>query len=168
MQGWIGMELEMVTTVRPMLQSSSKKTTVSFALETSTTLESTTVTTTTTTERSIENGNASFERVEESLERRCECYTKDEKFTGFGLCTGNSVVTELLLILMMFTNLLLAFCYPVILAIERFRVERMVKNYWERKRTKENNLRVREERERVAVGVEKEGECVEVKESQSV
>ena len=44
----------------------------------------------------------------------------------------------------------------------------MVKNYWERKRTKENNLRVREERERVAVGVEKERECVEVKESQSV
>ena len=57
------------------------------------------------------------------------------------------MVTELVLIAIIITNLLLAFCLLVVLAIERVRVERMVREYWYFKRRKEENKREREKSE---------------------
>ena len=42
---------------------------------------------------------------------------------GFGWCKGNGLVTELVLIAIIITNLLLAFCLLFVLAIERVKVE---------------------------------------------
>ena len=55
------------------------------------------------------------------------------------------MVTELVLIAIIITNLLMAFCLPVVLAIERVRVERMVREYWYVKRRKEREREIRRE-----------------------
>ena len=125
-------------------------TTMSLTTESVSTYESTTVTTTTTTVATEEKEkNASTEVAEEDFGVKREisdCNAAYVKPRGLGFCTGNSTLTELILILMIITNVLMALCSPIILAIERVRVEKMVKEYWESKRLKE--LRRRDQRER--------------------
>ena len=127
-------------------------------------VEATTVTESTTVLTAIEAGeeklddfffeeNVSFEEKGFSeknsdfsiiAEKELECELARTQVKGFGLCAGNGLVTELVLIAMISTNLLLAFCSPVVLAIERVRVEKMVREYWYVKRRKEECKRARE------------------------
>jgi hypothetical protein len=81
-------------------------------------------------------------RVMRNESFRCQPEMTEKK--GFGLCHGNSALTEMVLVIMIFTNLMLAFCSPVILAIERVRAEKVIKEYWAMKRVKEENRRAGE------------------------